>query len=175
MYSHNLGRSCFYIRLKSPLFIFCSIWSLGVISGVYIFCTTPLTALSLIRSSVIMPISFIGLIFAQTIPLLITYLACLLSKPLLIYPVAFMKAFSYGLCTFGIAVTFGDAGWLVRLLILFPDFCIVCVLIWFWIRRLTNSEVSFGNDLIVSLLAIFIICIIYFFSVLPILSHLAIF
>ena len=175
MYSCKFQLSRVLNRLTSPSFLFCLVWSLGVFSGLYIISVTPISVLSLFRLFFSSSATLIGLFFAQLIPLLITCVACWLSKSLLIYPVAFIKAFTYSFCSMGIALIFGDAGWLVRLLILFPDFCTVCVLIWFWIRRLTNSEVSFGNDLIVSLLAIFIICIIYFFSVLPILSHLAIF
>ena len=83
--------------------------------------------------------SFFSIISVLLLPMLISLLAVFAGQRWLIFPLAFLKALSFAYVGWSVVVTFGSAGWLVRLLLMFSDCASVPLLWWFW-KRVLSSE-----------------------------------
>lgn len=165
MYHSNSISSRLSDALRAPAFVLAIIWSLGILFGLYTAYFTSASVLVLLRSSLYSPLSLIGLIMSQTIPLVLTCIACRISKYFLVLPLAFFKAFAFTFCLFSIEVAFGDAGWLTRLLIMYSDICIMPFYLWFWLRRLKYRAENFYIDFLICIIAVMIICCIHCFAI----------
>ena len=126
----------FLIRRKRKLFL-ASVWICGLYFGS--FAASQDSALvSLMRTAAQTRVSIVSLLPVLLLPFLISAFAVSISKPWLIIPVCFVKAFSFGFQVGGIAAAFGNAGWLARILLLFSASCSVPVLYWFWLRHFSG-------------------------------------
>ena len=121
-------------------------WCVGLVLGVRAAFIVDNVFVSLMRLAVSSPVSIVGLLGSCLLPFLFTALAVFLSQDWLILPVCFLKSFTYGLCAKTIALTFGDSGWLIQLLFLFSDTCMLSVLFWFWIRHLAGNKATVVRD-----------------------------
>lgn len=78
-------------------------------------------------------VSIVGL-SVTSLPFLFTAIAVFLPAPLLLVPAVLFRAFLYGYCALGITLAYGDAAWLVRLLLMLSDTCSTALLMWLWLR-----------------------------------------
>ena len=133
--------------------VFAFFWILGIVLGFcYASAATDFTS-SLMLSVVDGRLSIIGLLLVLIFPLFISFVIFRFSKPLLLLPILFFKAFSFGCCIFSIAFTFGDAGWLVRWILAFSDSCAVVVLVWFCLKNAAGNKETLKTDFMISLLS----------------------
>lgn len=101
--------------------------------------------------------SVLGLAAVLLVPLLISFFVFYYNVPVLVFPIAFIKAVIFGFCSCCIMFTYGDSGWLVRSLLLFSDSMMLVVLCWYWIRQLGNGRLRLKqNTLLCSYLAVLI-------------------
>ena len=92
------------------------------------------------RAAVYSRVSISGLLSAMLLPLLFSAFAVYISNTWLLIPIAFSKAFAFAFLGIGILVSFGSAGWLVRLLLMFGDIVMLPVLWWYWQKALTARQ-----------------------------------
>ena len=78
-------------------------------------------------------VCFFCLIF---LPPFLSILAASTGMHSLLYVIAFGKAFLYAFASMALLLSFGSAGWLVRLLLGFSGILSAPVLYWFWLRCL---------------------------------------
>lgn len=83
--------------------------------------------------------SFFSIISVLLLPIVITLLALFIGQGWLIFPLAFFKALAFSYVGWSIVVTFGSAGWLIRLLLMFSGCATVPLLWWFWNKALTSD------------------------------------
>lgn len=126
-------------RKGCRFFLACS-WLSGLACGILVYLSAGGLLVSLMRSTVYVPVSIVGLLCVTTLPFLFSALAVFLSKPGLLLPICFGKAFLLAFVSIGIFQAFGSAGWLLRWLLLFGDCASVPVLYWFWLRYLPGTR-----------------------------------
>lgn len=130
----NATRFLFYFRKNKSLFVLLLIWAFGLFAGIYFYILVKPPIFLQMRSVIFQPVSIVGLIFSLFLPLLCTYVAVSLNKPIIILIVCFFKAVAFGFTYSWISVLFGSASWLVRLLFMFSDYCFLHVLFALWIQ-----------------------------------------
>lgn len=109
-------------------------WFFGLICGVLVSSHAGESFISAMRAAENSCVSIIGLLFAILLPFLFSAFAVFLSRPWLLIPVVFGKAFIFSLLATGISLSFGEAGWLFLVLLLFSDGAALPFLWLFWLR-----------------------------------------
>lgn len=122
-------------------------WSIGLICGIAYAFQADSSFSSLMHSAALSPVSIVSLLIVLFLPFLISAIAVFLSRPVLLMPLAFTKAFSFGACAFAADLAFSSAGWLLRSMLMFSDLLTVPVLIWFWLRCLKGDRFRSCRDL----------------------------
>ena len=69
------------------------------------------------------------LVYALLLPYLAVLLAAIYSKSSVLYPICFIKLFTFSFVLMGLRLAFGSAGWLVCGLLMFSDFISVLFLV----------------------------------------------
>lgn len=128
-------------------------WCVGLVVGVRAGIQAGGASLSLMRAAAESCVSIVGLLVATLFPFLFAAAAVFFSKPWLVLPVLFCKGVSFGACAYGVCAAFGDAGWLVRLLLLFSDSCMIPILFWFCLRHMGGRIQTVKRDLAVAAMA----------------------
>ena len=88
-------------------------WIAGLLLGVSFAFLTDQTILLMMCGWCYAPVSIVDLLFGCLFPLLLSAFAVYLNESWTIYPILFLKAFSFGLCGCAICRCFGTAGWLM--------------------------------------------------------------
>lgn len=149
-----------YKRVVSSLLL-ALFWFIGLLAGYTV--ATRISLSVLMRTFSLERVSFLGLVLATIFPLAISAAALRSSAPLLILPIAFIKAFTFSFCASALSVVYADAGWLARWLYIFSDSIMVIFLLWFWVRNITKNTVIFRKDFASCLFAAsLLVCIDYF-------------
>ena len=114
-------------------------WGLGTILGIaFSYCSQPL--LPLMRRTVSSSVSIVGLGAVLFLPYLLTVSAVLFSRTGILLGIAFVKPLFFCMCAAAIDQAFGDAGWIIRFLLLFSDTASLPVLFWLIWRCLDGSR-----------------------------------
>ena len=111
---------------------------MGFVSGVVISLRLPESYVALIQSAAGKQATCFGLILTGFLPFVAAYFSVYFSKYGLLYPIGFLKTFSFSLCAMCIYRCFGSAGFLVRGLFQFTDILLLPVLYWYSLRHLTG-------------------------------------
>ena len=137
------------------------IWVIGILTGFSVASRSSSHLLKLTLS--LERVSFVGLVIAAILPLIISAIAVKLSAPLFILIVAFIKAFLFGFASFGLFSYYGDAIWLSKWLYMFSDSLMIVLLCWFWVRNIAGKTEHLNKDLATCLIAAsLLICFDYF-------------
>ena len=139
-------------------------WIAGLLCGLF-FVSKAAEPLSLLmHTAVYNHITLFGLAAVLFLPLIASAAAVYLGAHILIFPICFIKSFAFGVCLCGVSVAFGSAGWLVRVLLLFSDSCMIVVLLWFWYRHLTGDRSVLRRDTVLcAAVALFVGLVDYLF------------
>lgn len=130
-------------RIYRPLLAFLML--LGFLCGAF-FTVDPLPAsVSLMRTAASSRVSIVGLMTVLLLPFLISAFAVYTSSPFLLFPVCWLKAFFFSYSAGMISLAFGNAGWLVRWLLLFSSGLSLPLLIWFCMRQ---GDGTYREDLL---------------------------
>lgn len=142
---HYLKLQIFRQRTCKALLCFC--WILGMVLGAVFSAGADSTFLLLMRRTDF-SVSIVGLLLVAMLPFLFTAYAVFLSNRFLIIIFAFLKAFSFSYCLFGLSVVFGNGFWLAWIILMFSDLGTLPVLMWLWIHCLGPSERSLRTKFI---------------------------
>jgi hypothetical protein len=126
--------------------LFVLFFLLGIVFGTYLCGIADYSLSSWVYTAGMPRISFWGLCVVLLIPLFVSFAAFYFDVPILILPIAFFKAFIFGFCSSIIVFAYGDAGWLVRFLLLFSDSAMLIVLCWYWLTHLNGERFRLKQD-----------------------------
>ena len=144
----------------------------GALFGVYAYRFTGAAFLSLTRMALAAPVSVVGLTACCFLPFLFAAFAVFISCSWLLYPICFAKLFLHCWFGFSVMMAYGSSGWLLRLFLQFSDGCMIPVLCWFCLRRLSGEGDSTKQDLWLCLLAALIAGILDYCVITPFLASL---
>ena len=136
MLNTTVRKLSWYTFRKYLLFAF---WCAGLLLGIFAACCMRFDLVPLIRNAVGCPASAIGLLTSAVLPFILSAYAVSFPEPWLLLPISALKAFSFGFCAFGVHFAFGSASWLVRLLFLFSDVCVIPLLFFYWLRHIQDT------------------------------------
>lgn len=127
-------------RCKKQIFLLACAYLIGLISGVLFSMSASGALYSTMRTAVSGRVSVFGLLSAILLPLLFSALAVYISKAWLLIPIAFCKAFLFAFLGIGIMASYGSAGWLIRILLMFSDILTMPLLWWYWLKALSGAH-----------------------------------
>lgn len=172
----------FRICVQSPLWwrraclVFLALfWCAGIFLGIYAASSVGYSFLPLMRAAIVRRVSIVALFAVLLLPFLLSAFVIFFSQPWLLLLFSFFKAFSFGFCCSAAQLSFGSAGWLVCLLLLFSDICTLPVLYWFWVRHISGDKYAIGRSLAVSIALVLFFGSLDYCFISPFLSALIIF
>lgn len=142
------------VRKVSTVFLACA-WVSGLVLGAVLPANDFLV--SAMRRAAAGPVSITGLLAAILLPFLFSAFAVYSSEFWLLIPIAFIKAFLFSFSGAAVIYSFGQSGWLVRLLLIFSDSLMLPFLWWYWLQALSFGKTRFLFNSICVLIAAFII------------------
>ena len=146
-------------------------WTLGLVFGI---CSVTVGSFSsAFRQAAGLSPSFFSTISVLLLPLVISFLALFAGWRWLLFPLAFLKALAFAYVGWSVVATFGSAGWLIRLLMMFSDCTTIPLLWWFWNKALTSEFDAMVPASIAAALTIFGIGIIDYGVISPFLVSLS--
>lgn len=148
------------------------LWAGGIILGTTLGAEDSAIYFSLMRRSVATPVSIVGLGVCCALPFLFTAAVAWTGYLRLIYFFSFFKGYTVGFTGAICLTSYGTGGWLIRLLLLFPQLAVLPALWFIWLK-LCRGENTFSVcgicSLIGYLLAAFLV---NYFLVAPFLARL---
>jgi hypothetical protein len=109
--------------------------------------------------------SFLTLVIIIYLPIVLSYIIQKHFGFYFLIPLVIAKAFSYGFCFLGIAFTYADSGWLVRLLLLFSDTAGVLCLLLMWFSYVGESEDKRKRITLLCILCVLPVVLLDFFCI----------
>lgn len=162
-----------YLKSRKMNLILLAFFSVfGCSLGVYISHLSDTYTIYLMRMAASSPVSIVGLTFVILLPFLITAFAGWISKPLILLPISFFDSFSFTFILCCTIASFGSAGWLVCVMLLFTNIFVQLCLFWTWIRCFNGSFSSCAEDLFRCFLYSLAISFVDYFFVAPYLVQL---
>ena len=109
-------------------------------------------------------VSIIGFLISLAFPILLSYILMRCFNSYWILPIVFLKALIFMCCFGSIVIIYRNAGWLASGMLLFSDFFLVVLLLYFWFRALSEKGFVAVSTILLYVLASFLIgCFDYFF------------
>lgn len=132
-------------------------WLLGLVAGYELYLSMDSDISSLMRGVSHDSVSIVGLLLSVLLPFLCSAFAVFISLPGLLIPIGFGKACLLSFVSFGILLSYGSAGWLFRLLLMFSDIFTAPLLYWYMHRHLQpDSRFSMPESIAVLSVSILI-------------------
>ena len=152
---------------KSGFVLLTVFWLLGISFGLFFISASNAQFSNLIITVSHQKQSLLGLLSVLFVPVLITAVAVYFTIPILIYIYAVIKAVCFSCTLCAIAIVFGNASWLLLLLLLFTDSFVVIFLLFLWYCLFTCKSISAGKLLLIYFGTFSIIGMIDYFLVSP--------
>lgn len=141
-----------YLSEHKRYVLFCFSFFLGLLVGaLYITCYPIFSSVRLVEYS---QMSIVMGFIISALPFIIYYIFVRYSVFYCLFPFAFIRAFTFMYCFSAISVAYADAGWLVRLLLMFSGCFSVPLLLWYAVRQLLQENNDLKCDLLFCLVFI---------------------
>jgi len=148
------------------------VWIIGLFLGAYCGFRWDLSLVPLMRGCLYDSVSIVCVFCLICLPFMISLLASFWNARGLIYLIAFGKAFLFSFVSLGIFFSFGSAGWLVHLLLMFSEVCTLPVFYWFWMVSLNHRQEPSALEIFSLLSSFFLIASLDSSYVMPFLASL---
>lgn len=129
------------IRRKCASGVLLTAWAIGSVLGTALAQCWAADLVPLIFNAVRQRVSVSGMLTADVLPFLLGALAVRSSERWLLPLLGCWKGFAFCFNVCGVAMAFGDAGWLIRCLLLFSDCLLVPALCVFFLRHISDSRI----------------------------------
>lgn len=173
MKMHSFFHLSDFFHRKGP-FLLTVIFLLGHLLGVWVSGHASGFLVSSMRTVVSSRVSIMGLLSSLVLPFLFSAFAVYLAQPMLLFPIAFWKAFLFSYTGCGMFAAWGSAGWLVTPLVMCSSFCAMPVLYWYWLRHI-GGEGFLWRTFCAALAVLAVIGIINWYFIEPFLARIIIF
>lgn len=157
---------------KYPIFVLAFIWCSGIIFGVGSYLYAGDSFASLMRMAAGRNVSIVNLLISSMLPFLFSAFAVYLHCPQLLAVLCFLKAWLFGFVSCGVLTSFGSAGWLVWLMMMFSDIFCLIPLWWYWISQFRSANRVHGTQLAGCLAAVLLIVSLDYSFISPLLVNL---
>ena len=117
-------------------------WVLGILMGCGAAKSASSVLTVLLRGCVTADMTLWGIVSVTMLPFLLSAFAVSFSEPWLLLFISTFKAFSFSFCAWGVCLAFGHSSWLVLFLLLFSDFLLIPLLVFYWLRHIRGDILS---------------------------------
>lgn len=135
---------------------FVAFWLIGICFGIGLSFWNPPVISSGLRFCLLTPRSFSGFL-ASIAPLFLLVIFLWCDQFLLLCPLMFVSAISWGYTAFLVFSVFGSGSWLVRLLLLFSGSFVSALYWWILLRHGPFRRPSFATDVAVAAVFLFVV------------------
>ena len=132
-------RVALYLR-KPGQHLLCVTWLIGLSAGIFVSSLASSSFYLLMRSAVFCKVSIVSLLLSTFLPFFFSAYALSANQQWLIVPVCFIKAFLFSAIACGLLFSYGTAGWLLVVFLLFCDICTIPLLWLFWFCHLDQDK-----------------------------------
>ena len=144
------------IRHQGAPLLLAAFFFLGHFLGVWFSGLASEQLTSSMRAVVSSRVSIIGLLSSVVLPFLFSAFAAYLGRPVLLFPIAFWKAFLFSYLGYGLCAAWGSAGWLITFLTMFGSLCAMPVLYWYWRRILAHRFEMVMSGVVLGILVLIV-------------------
>ena len=109
-------------------------WIAGLLCGAFLFLSVEDSSFLWMRRLPERSVSIVSSLCVTLFPILISVFAVSLRAIFFLYPLCFLKALQFSFVSCGIVCAFGDAGWLIRWLMLCSEILLLPVLYGYWLQ-----------------------------------------
>lgn len=149
-----------FARCKVPTFHLACSFLFGLVLGCVSFFITSDSFLLWMRGADYRCMSIVGLLLVLLLPFLSSAFAVYIHQRWLLFPISFLKAFSFAFLYTGFGCAYPGSGWLIRYFVMFSDILTLPLLWLFWIRTLRGSDRLFSKETVLTLAVA--VCVGYF-------------
>lgn len=132
-YRFSLHRLDLFRRIYRPLISF--FMFLGLLCGIFLAVNSDPFISSMMRTAPFGSVSIVGLFTVLFLPFLLAAFAVFISSTWLLFPLCFVRLLSFAYSAKIAILAFGDAGWLVRWLLMFSSAMLLPLFVWFCMRH----------------------------------------
>ena len=118
---------------RFPVVILALSWVCGLFAGTYIALSADSSFPLVMRPILSESVSIVSLLLVHLLPLLFSAFAVMISHRWLLHFFAAWEAFLLSYIAVGLALCFGNSGWLPAMLLLASNVLSSCVMLWYWI------------------------------------------
>lgn len=129
-----------FLHCRTQRTALASLWIIGLLFGAVIALSADTFLVPTMLSALQGSLSIFGLLIALLLPLLITALAVYISQPILLFPLAFLKAFLFAFSAVGVFASVGESAWLIKGLLMFSDTLALPFLWWLWLQVVDSED-----------------------------------
>jgi hypothetical protein len=147
-------------------------WILGLFVGFALSYDNREVITLLMRSVKFSRMSIVSLYAVQTFPFILSSIVFYVSKPLLHIPIVVFKSVFFGFLNCSIVLLYGNAGWLVSLLIMFSELVISCLWLSFLFQKFNRNNRHIGLGLPIYIFITLVIGIVDYTCVTPLVLRL---
>ena len=159
------------VRYSKILFLFLT-WILGLTIGYIRGMQVGNTVSAYFSVAGHFYVSAFALAVSVLLPLIISALAAFFI-PFALYPIAFMKAFLYGLSIACLRVAFGSASWLMLILLTFTETISIPFYLCFWSSLLRQGRDALHRNLLITATAAVLAAAVDYYVISPFLFEVA--
>ncbi len=134
-------------------------WCAGLLLGSLLSIRLQEQLLPLMRTALSARVSIVRLFVLHAFPLVLSAAAIALQLPYCILPFAFVRAGGLAFVACGAMLAFGSSGWLICMLLMFTDICMLCPSVLFWLRHLSGRRPHLWSELLALLLVLLALCV----------------
>ena len=144
-----------FFHCRTPRTTLVLLWICGLLTGSLVSLSADGILAPTMLAAISGSLSIPGLLLVLLFPLLLTAAAVFISRPVFLYPVAFLKAFLFAFTGAGLLLSLASSGWLIRCLLMFSDSLLLPFLWLLWLQIVSGPDrFAMRRFLTVSLLAL---------------------
>ena len=129
-----------FFHCRTPRTTFILLWICGLLTGSLVSISADEILAPTMLAAISGSLSISGLLLVLFFPLLLTAAAVFISRPAVLYLIAFLKAFLFAFTGIGLLLSLESSGWLVRCLLMFSDSLLLPFLWLLWLQMLSGHE-----------------------------------
>ena len=140
-----LAQKVFHVHTNRLAKVITMCWFAGLVLGAILAFSYRSVFSSLMCCAVVQPVSIVNLLVSTIFPFALFAFAICNRKQWIICSICFYKSFSHFFCAIAIYLQFHTVGWLIYLLILFPDVCMLLLMFFLSFKYVQEQMKSTGS------------------------------
>lgn len=149
---------------------FCFSWIFGIFAGSFLIFYKYDNIASLMLPFTFIRLSIVSLLFVSLFPILFSAISAAFSHCFFLLLITFLRAFFMGIVGCFFHLYYESAAWLVKSLVLFSDFALAIVFLWFTYGNFTEKVRQYSMRLTVCVLLTMVVVFFDYYVIYPVVA-----